>query len=117
MPDVIDTIMLQVLTNELENITNATVIGLSVVPALPPPPPSPPVIPPSYENSTDEEGDPVIIVTTPVAPLPPLVVEQTNNTEKVSIEFVIPADMRVTMEPHPQVGTLICHSAGNQLLA
>ena len=93
------------MTNELENVTNATVIGLSVVPALPPPPPTPPIIPPSYENSTDEEGDPIIIETIPVAPPPPLVVEETESTEEVSIEFVIPAEMRVTMEPHAQVGT------------
>ena len=95
----------QVLTNELENITNATIIGLSVVPALPPPPPHPPVVPPRYENATDEEGDPVIIETIPVVTPPPLSVEVNSgaNDEAVSVDFVIPTEMLVTVEPYPQV--------------
>ena len=93
------------MTDELENITNATVISLSVVPALPPPPPSPPIIPPLYENTTDEEGDLTILETIQTVTPPPLAVENGGENEDgdLLIEFVIPTEMRVTMEPHPQV--------------
>lgn len=81
-------------------------VSLSVVPALPPPPPSPPILPPRYENITDKEGDPVIIEEIQLATPPTLAVDVSNGTSDtgdVSIDFVIPSEMRVTMEPHQQV--------------
>lgn len=88
--------MPQVLTGDTEIITNATILGLSVLPAIPIPPPQPPVVPPDFEDAVMEDllTDEVII--------PPLAAQPTNpSTEE--IQFVFPSSMRVTMEPHPQV--------------
>ena len=92
----------------MENITNATIVSLSVVPALPPPPPRPPVLPPRYENTTDEDGDTVqtILETIQTVMPPPLAVDVTESTDddgEVHVDFVIPSEMRVTMEPLTQV--------------
>lgn len=91
----------------MENITNATVIGLSVVPAVPPPPPTPPTLPPRYENTTTEDEGITVIETIQIATPPPLPVEPSNGEGEISIDFVIPAEMRVTMEPPPQVCAII----------
>ena len=99
---------LQVLTGNIANITNATVTGLSVVPATPPPSPPSPVIPPIYENVTTDEGDPVIIPIDEVIDVPTIATPETNDTtvdSTVTIDFVIPSEMRVTMEPLPVVIT------------
>lgn len=82
-------------------------IGVSVVPAVPPPPPIPPVIPPSYENSTDEDGDPLIIDTVPAPVVPTLVV--VRNSDETSVDFIVPVEMQVTMEPHSQVHSFALH--------
>lgn len=94
--------IVKVLTGETENITNATVLGVSVVPALPPPPPQPPVVPPAFQNATNEDGESVIIQLEEII-LPTLVTEPTNNTGTEIVNFIVPSIMRVTMEPHPQV--------------
>lgn len=94
---------MQILTGGGENITNATVSGVSVIPALPPPPPEPPVVPPAFQNATEEGG---VIVTLDEVIVPNLV-GRPNNTgdadNELVINFVFPSDMRVTMEPNPQV--------------
>lgn len=91
------------LTGEIENVTNATVTSLSVVPAIPPPPPEVPVIPPQYENATDEDGDPVVTpVDDIVTPSPPI-----DTDGQDSIKFVIPDDMRVTEEPEGIVSKIV----------
>ena len=94
------------LTNEIENITNASVIGLSVVPAVPPAPPTPPSLPPLYENTTLEDQGITVVETVEIVPPPPLPVEPSSGDGEVSIDFVIPTEMRVTMEPHPLVSII-----------
>ena len=94
------------LTGNTANITNATVTGLTVVPATPPPSPPPPVLPPVYENVTTDEGDLVIIPIDEVIDLPTIATPGTNDTSEdstVTIDFVIPSEMRVTKEPEPVV--------------
>lgn len=87
------------MTGNTENITNATVLGLSVVPSLPPPPPQPPVVPPAYQNVSDD-----IVIIQPEEVAPPIIIAQaTNDTGEPVIDFVFPASMRVTMEPHTEV--------------
>ncbi len=85
------------------NVTNATVTGLSVVPATHPPSPIPPVIPPVYENATTDEGD---LVITPVEESSTVATGSPgeNSTDTmVTIDFVIPTEMRVTLEPREVV--------------
>ncbi len=97
---------LQVLTGGIVNVTNATVTGLSVIPATHPPSPIPPVIPPVYENATTDEGD---LVITPVEEIIESSTVATgspgeNSTDTmVTIDFVIPTEMRVTLEPREVV--------------
>ncbi len=87
------------------NVTNATVTGLSVVPATPPPSPIPPVIPPVYENATTDEGDPVIIPVEEIIESPTVATGSGENSTDttVTIDFVIPTEMRVTLEPREVV--------------
>ncbi len=97
---------LQVLTGGIVNVTNATVTGLSVVPATPPPSPIPPVIPPVYENATTDEGDPVITPVEDIIESPTVATGSPgeNSTDTmVTIDFVIPTEMRVTLEPREVV--------------
>ena len=94
----------------MENITNATVIGLSVVPAVPPALPTPPSLPPLYENTTAEDQGITIIETVQVVPPPPLPVEPSDpgGDGEISINFIIPTEMRVTREPYPLVSITLC---------
>ena len=114
---------IQVLTGDIANITNATVIGLSVVPATPPPSPLPPVVPPVYENATTDEGDPVIIpIDDIIIELPTIVAETTegsgagDDSVDVEINFVLPTEMRVTMEPQEVVSPCITYAGKKQTL-
>ena len=93
----------QVLTGEIENVTNATVTSLAVVPAIPPPPPEIPVIPPRYENATDEEGDPVIPPVDEIVTPPPIVSVTDDDDGQKTINFIIPSEMIVTREPYETV--------------
>lgn len=89
---------LQVLTGATENITNATVLDLSVLPAMPLAPPQPPVVPPDFEDTVTTDMIPEEVVVPP-----PLAVSPASPSEE-EIVFVLPSSMRVTMEPSPQVG-------------
>ena len=83
-------------------------IGLSVVPAVPPSPPTPPSLPPLYENTTVEDQDITVVEIIPIVPPPPLPVEPSDaGSGEISIDFVIPTEMRVTMEPHPLVCIIV----------
>lgn len=96
----------------MENITNATVIGLSVVPAAPPSPPTPPSLPPPYENTTVEDQDITVVEILPIVPSPPLPVEPSDvGGGEISVDFVIPTEMLVTMEPHPLVSIIVTLSS------
>ena len=74
-----------------------------MVPAVPPSPPTPPSLPPLYQNTTLEIQGITVIETIQIVPPPPLPVEPSNGDGEISIDFVIPTEMRVTMEPHPLV--------------
>ncbi len=89
------------------NVTNATVTGLSVIPATPPPSPPPPVIPPDYENVTTDEGDPIVIPVDEIIEPPTMNPASGDNDTIVAIDFVIPSEMIVTMEPSEMVGVPI----------
>ena len=97
-------------------------IGLSVVPATPPPSPLPPVVPPVYENATTDDGDPVIIaIDDIIIELPTIVAETTegsgagDDSVDVEINFVLPTEMRVTMEPQEVVSTCSTYSNSEEV--
>lgn len=106
-------IFLQILINGTSVIENATITGFSVVAAALPIAPSPPFIPPEFENATIN-GEPAV---TPVeeitTPRPPPGGDPSTG-EGESLQYTIPAAMRVTMEPQEEV-TFVCtghHLAG-----
>ena len=74
-----------------------------MVPAVPPAPPTPPSLPPLYENATAEDQGVTVIDPIQIVPPPPLPVEPSDDDDQISIDFVIPAEMRITREPHPLV--------------
>ena len=76
-----------------------------MVPAVPPTPPTPPSLPPLYRNTTLEDQGITVIETIQVVPPPPLPVEPSNGDGE--IDFVIPTEMWVTMEPHPLVSITV----------
>ena len=77
-----------------------------MVPAVPPAPPTPPSLPPLYENTTLKDQGITVVETIEIVPPPPLPVEPSSGDGEVSIDFVIPTEMRVTMEPHPLVSII-----------
>ena len=90
-----------------------------MTPAIPPTPPPTPIIPPAYENTTAvNENDTsaeilkqiieaVEIVEEMIEQSTPNPIFASNNTndagEPIVLDFSIPADMRVTLEPQTTV--------------
>lgn len=71
------------------------------------------MVPPAFQNTSDEEGGMTVDLDDILIPVLDLVTSRPNNTgdtdsDEVVINFVFPSDMRVTMEPHPEVS---CHHA------
>lgn len=75
---------------------NATVTGMTVVPAPAPPEPVKPVAPPGFENLTTSSGEPIYSNIEAPTAAPLLVDVDSNDTQLV---FVIPTGAAVSNEP------------------
>lgn len=83
---------------------NATVTGLKATPATLPTSPAPPSIPPDFENAT---------INVEPAVTPPTPDDETTTEE---IQYTIPEEMRVTMEPQEEVTHFERYSHSFQLV-
>ena len=88
------------------DIKNASIVGLTVIPASLPSQPSLPVIPPQFENITDNSNVTLASVTKPPVP-----VNGINRGKQNEIKFVIPSELVVSMEPHIQVYSYVYNVA------
>lgn len=79
-------------------IKNASIVGLTIIPASLPSQPSLPVIPPQFENITDNSNVTLASVTKPLEP-----VNGIKRGKQNEIKFAIPSELVVSMEPHIQV--------------
>ena len=74
------------------DIKNASIVGLTVIPASLP---SQPSLPGQFENITDNSNVTLASVTKPPVP-----VNGINRGKQNEIKFVIPSELVVSIEPH-----------------
>lgn len=89
------------------DIKNASIVGLTVIPASLPSQPSLPVIPPQFENITDNSNVTLASVTKPSVPVNGII----NRGKQNEIKFVVPSELVVSMEPHIQVYSYVYNVA------
>ncbi len=86
-------------------VENATIAGVTVVPASPPAPPTPPIIPPNYENTTSQSNVTLATLKEPPTNPPVFAGAPEKEGEEKEVDYTIPVNMRVIVEPLEKVGT------------
>ena len=79
---------------------NATITGLSLIPAVAPAPPSVPTVPINYSNSSVQEPQPLPLVNLSVV----------LDDETGSVTYSIPTNIKLIIQPPVVVSCFIVHN-------
>ena len=94
---------MQFQTNSL-TVDNATIVGLSLIPAAAPAPPPSPVVPIDYSNTSVQVPEPLPLVNLSVV----------LDSETGSVTYSIPRDINIVVQPptvvsvYPSVCVCVC---------